>query len=427
MIHGLERSALCFLLYATLPAAALGNNGLNLSGYGGTSTAMGGADVALSHDTFAINANPAGMTRIQGSLLDLYAAPYYTDNRHSDNVGNDRESGDAKVGGWVAAGYVRPLRENLTGGIALFVQGGAGFAYDELSTVFSNAGIAARDDISSTFSVVKLATALAWRVNERWSVGAAVGVNYAAAKQEFLPNTSTPSFQGFTFEGADGFGVSARVGVQFHPTETLTFGATYGTKTQIALRGGVLDANYQAAGAGVVRYREAYLSGFRLPQEIAVGMAFRPAPRLLTSLQYKWYDWSIVRDFALTARRPDFAGAGIAPEIVITSPVRLRDQHVAQLGFAYDYSGSTKLLAGFNYARRPMPRENLNPVFALIQEPHIMLGADRRLNDRWRLVGAIELYPRQFETNPTANPIFGTDMTESQAGVVVHVTASRRW
>jgi hypothetical protein len=70
--------------------AALSSNGLNQIGFGAVSMGMGGADIAVSRDTSALNVNPAGLTQIDDRRLDLITAVAYTGNvHHKDSFGND--------------------------------------------------------------------------------------------------------------------------------------------------------------------------------------------------------------------------------------------------------------------------------------------------------------------------------------------------
>jgi long-chain fatty acid transport protein len=379
-----------------VPLCALANNGLNLSGYGAESEALGGADAAVARDTFATNTNPAGLTQTQGQLIDIYAAPWFSENTHTDQNGNYRKKGNAPFGIWGAGGYAKHVDNTpFTIGVGVFLQGGAGFAYKHLDTPFST-----RDEITSTFAVFKLAPAIAWKINDQWSVGSAIALNYASAAQTFFPNTSdaTSGFAGLNFKDASGFGLSGRVGFQYRPTEALTIGMFYGTSTKIPLKGGSLRVNYP--GIGVVRYDDAQLKGFRLPQEIAVGFAYRPIKPLLISVQDKWLDWSAsVKDFTLVAKSPRSSNPGVQPVFTVNSPIRMRDQHVYSFGVAYDYSEETTLLGGVNYAKRAVPDENIGPALALIQQPHYMLGLNRKIDKEWNVLSALEfVIPRQMVT-----------------------------
>jgi long-chain fatty acid transport protein len=174
---------------------------------------LGGADVAVARDTFATNTNPAGLTQTKSQMLDMYVAPWLTGNTHTDQNGNYRKRQNTIFGGFVGGGYARHIEETpLTAGMAVFLQGGAGFSYKHLDTVFNT-----RDEVTSMFAVFKVAPALAWKINDQWSVGGAIALNYAAAVQTLFPNTSAPGFQGINFKDAAAMGsvvVSASSAVQ---------------------------------------------------------------------------------------------------------------------------------------------------------------------------------------------------------------------
>ena len=68
-------------------------NGLNVVGHGTESIAMGGADLAISRDTSALNLNPAGLTQIGARELDLIGVAVHSDPiRHKDSFGNSTEN-----------------------------------------------------------------------------------------------------------------------------------------------------------------------------------------------------------------------------------------------------------------------------------------------------------------------------------------------
>ena len=240
------------------------------------------------------------------------------------------------------------------------MQGGVGWVLPGLNTVFGT-----RDDASSMFTIVKLAPAFAWKVNDQLSLGGALGLNYLAGNQELFPNTSVGAFHGFRFNGASGFGISSKWGLQYRPAVDVTIGVTYGTKVSIPLKNGYMRVNRSDIGLGVVRYDNAELQGMRLPEELAIGIAFRPAPSLLTSLQVKHYNWAnALNKLTLTASDPRNP---LAPATVtLPSALDASDQDVLELGLAYDYNKDNTVYAGFNRGRRLIPDRNLSPIFALI-------------------------------------------------------------
>ena len=64
-----NRTARLFATLCLLPLAATAGS-LTNAGYGTESTLMGGADIAVARDSFAINTNPAGLVQLTDKALD---------------------------------------------------------------------------------------------------------------------------------------------------------------------------------------------------------------------------------------------------------------------------------------------------------------------------------------------------------------------
>ncbi len=307
-----------------------------------------------------------------------------------------------------------------------------GWAYSGLNTNPAIGG--KRDDASSAFTVIKLSPAVAWKVCDELSLGVALGVNSFSGNQELFPNSSagpSPSFPtgfaGIRFKDAKGIGLNSKWGLQYHPMPDVTFGVTYGTQTSIPLRNGTLRINFSdpAFGSlGIVRYDNAKLTGLRLPEELAVGLAFRPTQNLLISLQDKWYNWSdAIGKLKITATNPRTPGAPAS--VVIPSAVDFVDQHVIEMGIAYDWSNDTVLTLGVNHGSRPIPDNNVSPIFIPIQARHYMFGARRQLEDGWYVAGILEWFATQSVTYDSA--VFGPRANEHHLGDVLHISIGRNW
>jgi long-chain fatty acid transport protein len=426
-----EKKSMLLLLAALasmLPATALAINGMLLTGYGTESIFMGGADVAVSRDAFAAISNPSGMTQLAGQALDIEVIPTYDLKvTHTDAFNDHKERSNRFI--TVSNGaYARRFEHSaFAAGVGLVVQGGIGWVYSGLNTNPALGG--QRDDAAAMFAVIKMA--LAWEVNDQLSLGVALGVNYFAGSQELFPNTAAnpspalPSgFNGFRFKGAGGIGLNSKWGLQYRPAKDVTIGVTYSTQTSIPMKNGYLRMNFSNLGLGVVRYDNAKLEGFRLPEELAVGIAFRPAPALLVSLQDKWYNWSdAINALQLVATNPRTAGA--PSKIVIPSTAGFIDQHVIEMGVAYDYDENNTLMAGFNYGRQPIPSQNVNPIFAPIVARHYMAGIVHKINPEWQIAGGVEMYMPQQATYDS--PLFGANARDYIYTEIFHFSVGRRW
>jgi long-chain fatty acid transport protein len=389
-------------------------NGINLIGYGAESTLMGGADTAVARDTSALNTNPAGLAQIKGKLFDGYGSLLRTtDLAHKDAL-NDVNA-DNKYTLLAGGGYAEQL-ESLpcVAGIGLFTQGGAGAVYKHVKAFGGD------DEMSSLFGIAKLTPGIACQVTDKLSLGASVSLIYATIKQKFFFNTNTSPLA-FTNKDADAIRFGLKLGAQYKLNDQWTLGASYTSKTALPLIGGTAKFNF---GGTVVNYDELSVRGFALPQEIAIGAAFKPNAELLFSAKINWINWSdAIKDVTIEANKPN---SNLAPAVItIPRAQNWHDQVVYALGIAYMYSDLTTLYAGYNHGKNPMPAENSDPLLAAILEDHITLGFARKLDETWKLTSGIEfLLPKKVTYN---SPLFGNNAEVRNEGFFIHSMLSKSW
>ncbi|MGQ0698407.1 MAG: OmpP1/FadL family transporter [Panacagrimonas sp.] len=417
MIRG--RFVALSLVLATCGVRA--GNGLNDIGYGAESAALASADLGLARDTSAINTNPAGLTQIKTQMFDVLIEPYaYTGNRHTDELGNDAAPNNT-FGVAAGGGYARRLAgTNVVVGLGLFAQGGAGLVYKDLITPFTET----HDEISGLAGSFKVAPAIAWQLNDRWSVGGALGVLYSTSRQKFFPNTSTPEFQGFRADGLSGVSVNAKVGVQFRPSPDWVIGAAYTSKAPIRLEGGSVTVNNTGTGGGFVRYRDAEQTGLSFAQDFGVGVLYRVNPRWAVVADATWVDWSsALKSTRLRATNPDDPSAKPVFDPP-AAPLNWRDHTLFSTGTIYQWTPATELRAGYSYARDPTSTEDLNLTLAINAESTITGGFAHQLSPLWLLSVSAAYQPS--EKDRYENPLTGAS-SERWAAAALYITFSRRW
>ncbi|WP_428312967.1 OmpP1/FadL family transporter [Hydrocarboniphaga sp.] len=421
--------ALMFGAAAILPATALGGNGTNDIGYGAESGGMAGADLAVSRETAALNINPAGLTQIRDRAFDLDIEPFYlARTRHRDQYGND--SGvDNPLSAVASGGYVQRVPGTaVVTGIGLFAQGGAGFAYDHLTTAFGT-----QDALSATFGSFKIEPGFGWQLADSLSVGASLGIVYSTARQKFFPNTSfvdpsgdAPSFFGLRVDSLGGWSSSGKIGFQYRPSPNWTLAGAYTSKTRFKLEGGDATVNYEAIGQGRVVYRDASLSGLSIAQEAGVGIAYRPSDAWLLSTEINWVDWSSAMR-ASTLKLEDPNNADVPQQLSLQSRLDWRDQYVFAIGAEYQWNSTTSLRIGYNYGRNPIPSQTLNPALAVTSNRTFALGFAYDFMPQWRFSSC--LYYEPFVETTYTNPQLplGTDTYNRWEGVIAQFAVSRRW
>jgi long-chain fatty acid transport protein len=419
----LRCAALCF----ALPCAAFATNGLNVIGFGTESNGMAGADTAVARDTTALNTNPAGLTQITGNALDVYMGlAYALDVRHQDSFGNDRGVSNTVigVGGF---GYAR-RRGDLSYGIGFFGQGGSGSVYKDLATAFGT-----RDELSVLLRIAKVTPGVAYRFNERFSLGVSASIAYADITQKIFPDTSffnaaapARSFFGSRIDDAYHVSFSPKLGAMYDATDALTFGASFTPRTSLPLRHGTLVSDQSALGTGKVIYRDVHLDGIALPREIAVGMAVHPGANWLVSVKLDWLNWSdALTVTTVTASDPDNAAA--IPVLSASTTNNWRDQWVVAVGGVYQFQTGTVLRWGYNYGRNPIPTEHTDPLLGAISKYHLTLGLSQPINAEWILATSLEYaYGGKVTYTNTELP-FGPNAALKDNYLSWDIMVSRRW
>ncbi|HSI96258.1 MAG: OmpP1/FadL family transporter [Methylophilaceae bacterium] len=416
----IHRSTIALALSCLGISSAHATNGINLIGFGAESTLMGGADIAVARDTSALNTNPAGLTQINGQVMDVFASMLRTtDLVHKDSNGNEEHASNRYtfLGG---GGYAQSL-EGLpcTAGVGLFAQGGAGGVFENIRTPFGN-----RDDLSSLFGIAKIIPGIGCQVTDKLSLGASLGIVYSTIEQDFFGNTSVGSaFAGYKLEDAAALRMGLKFGAQYRVNPSLTLAATYTEKTELPLTGGTLTANYTGLGLGKVKYSDASVKGFALPREVALGVAFKPTDALLLSFKVNWLNWDDAID-TVTVRGTDPNNASAPAEYTLVAPADWKDQWVIATGLAYTWNDRTTLYAGHNYGQNPIPRKNSSPLLAGILEHHLTFGAAHKIDPNWLLTGGVEWMLPVGEKY--TNPLFGEAEIRNEA-IFFHMMLSRRW
>lgn len=405
------------------PASA--GNGLNVTGFGAQSLAMGGADLAVSGSTTSVVTNPANLTQIPGSRIDGSIEPFVTYGYHHSDDLNPNQTTDQPYGALLNTSYSTKLfRPDLSFGIGMFVAGGAGVEYEDMNTVFGT-----EDEYSAIFGVTKLATGIGWQVTPKLSLGLALNASYASIRQKLYPNTSSAAagFFGLRLDGADGVSYNGRVGLLYQLSNTFRIGASYSTVNKLTLEGGELSVNYSDIGQGVVRYGDATVKGFALPEDFGIGIAWQATPTLLLSTEVTWLNWNgSANNVTLSARSPSINDPAVPQTVTLVQALDFRDQYVFALGMAYDASDKVRVMAGVNLARNPIANSRVTPTINLTQEVELNAGIRYTLSPRWQLSSALQFQPGKSEAaNNPAQPF--TNARDGYGVFAVLVEVSRSW
>ena len=414
----LAASFLALLVVAAAPARA--TNGMRMIGFGASQVAMGGASAALALDAASVVSNPAGITEL-GGRVDFGASFFKptVSYRAAEVPGlpqpglavgsTERFTSKRGASPVPALGLVIPLDEQFTFGLGAY--GVSGMGVDHAQNLYG--GIT-----YSSYSQMRFAPGLAWRVSDRLSVGVTANLLYAE-----MSYSAAQGLLQVPHQAASAFGYGATVGVQLRASEALTFGAAYETRSWFqdfefnVPAHQPLDpttgAPMTSGGQPVVLPAGMDQLAFDQPSSATAGVAVRPLRALTVAFDVQWIRWSETNGQNQPAYSSDVTRTGAMPWNLDWS-----DQWVFKVGAQLQAGPVLALRAGYNYGKSPLRagRAFENIAFPAIAEHHLTGGVGVQLGERFALNLAAMYAPeaRLTGSNPAEQFIASYETTMSQ-------------
>ena len=186
----------------------------------------------------------------------------------------------------------------------------------------------------------------------------------------------------------------------------VTLGATY--KSPIMFTPLTWQAGTQNGPGGATGTAGQYSGHLNYPQQVALGLAIRPIPQWLISVEGQWINWrATMNDFTIY-------GPWNGPSYV-QLPMHWSNQWVANFGTQYDVNNWLQVRAGYTWGSNPISNNTIasNLIFPAIVQNAITFGATQKLGMGWKLT---EAYMHEFSntnTGPAGSSPFGGPMPAS--------------
>lgn len=280
---------------APLVAAAAHGGGIMLYEVGTEDVGLASAGyTARAQDASTVFTNPAGMTRLDGNQLTLGSQMLYADLGLSIGSGTSpglgRNDGGNPVGWFPGGGffYSYSVSRDLKLGMAMSGNFGLVEAYD--------AGWVGRYyGLESTLLGVSFLPSVAYRVNDRLSLGVSLNAMYGKFKNIVAVNNIVGP-DGQLELDADKWGFGANVGLLYEVNSGTRFGFTYNSAVK-------LDFSAPAQFSGIAPGVEALLRarglldanvdlGMTVPQGINASVYTQIDPRWAFLGSVGWQQWS---------------------------------------------------------------------------------------------------------------------------------------
>jgi long-chain fatty acid transport protein len=280
---------------------------------------------ARAEDASTLYSNPAGMTRLSGDQATVAAQALYGkfDYKLDGNGALSGGNPDNAVG-WLPGGsafYTHSISNDLKIGIGMY--GNFGLAED-FGTSWAGKNLVTK----TTLMAATIQPTVAYKINDKWSVGGGLTANYGYLKLEREKLTGDT---GDTSDGDWAYGV--RLGLMYEPTPSTRIGLAWGSEVNY-------DFNVDGSVTLLGRTHTIPLAAeIKAPQQLMASIYHRLGSDWAVMGNIGWQEWS---KFADSTLETDLTGT-------VTSSMQLQDTWHAALGGQYTLNEKTKLNAGIAF------------------------------------------------------------------------------
>ncbi|MCC4834887.1 outer membrane protein transport protein [Shewanella sp. 1_MG-2023] len=306
----------------------------------------GAGDGVYTESAAAMWVNPAIMsfmgenkTTVNGLAFDLGVDFYDVDGVSGGGSNNYLGS--------VAAFHVVQLTDDLHFGVGLGTAGGSGLDYSA-----NWAGQLQLEDIN--LLTLQVNPALSYRINDQWSVGAGLQINYAVLDGR-MANTE--------IESASDWTMGYNAGVVYQPSEQLMVGLSYRSK---------LEHDFQGNLNSDIRLDNLQLTDFSMDSSLValvdLSASYQVTPQLALLTTIQWHQWSDWDSSPIT-----FNGSLLGQDHSFDLSQDRDWDDVWHYGVGLDYAINKdwNLKLGFSYETSPQDDPYL-------QTPDIPVGVQKR-------------------------------------------------
>jgi len=318
---------------------------------------MGSAFTAVADDASAAWHNPAGAgfthgSQVMGGIVDLIVpGAKYSPNASSTGVGGAAVTATAQAASnnfAVPHAYYTYMNDEYRVGATLGFNSPFG-----LETDWPTTGPFASKNTFSRIQMFELNPSLVYRISDNISI--AGGAAYAKLTKVNLNSTN----QLLSGKG-DGWGGNASL---LYRDEKLSFGVSYRSKIKVNIDG---SATAQATLAGLGGTTSTATTKVTLPDQVNVGVAYRPNRQWLLSLDVDWVNWKTYDAINITYNSATYRTAvstlqtaiGATATGATNDPRNWKATTAFKVGVEWAYTDHSR--TRFGYVFDPTPSSDVN-------------------------------------------------------------------
>lgn len=296
--------------------------------------AMAGAGV-VGDDLSAVHYNPAGMTLLSGTRMQATGTWVAVNLDYESHDGSVTENGRLK-GQIIPAGFLtHQINDSLWAGLGLTVPYGMGTEYGE-DWEGRERGT---ESMILTFDINPN---LAWKVNDKLSVGGGISLQYAKAELGMGMGPMQANVKG------DSWAWGWNVGLMFQPVETVRLGLAY--RSHIAHNAeGHTDVKSPLNLTSDMKVR------IKTPDTVTLSATWEATDALRLSGTARWSKWSNFR--TLDVQNLDFNGIPYAKFANVPVENNWDDTWFFSVGADYKLNGQWTVRGGVAYDQGPVENQ----------------------------------------------------------------------
>jgi long-chain fatty acid transport protein len=377
-------------------ASTASANGFLLNEFDARAVGRGNASSATDSDPSSIYYNIGGLSVAEGTHVEIggsLVAPFATFNQADGN------KIDSNTSPQVVPAFFASTR--LTSMVAV----GFGF-YTPFGLALSWPDNSPTNDVLHSQSLRTYFLTPSVGINlgsfvPGLSVGA--GVDIVPATVELQQDVFFGTDRGSAHLGGTAIGIGGRIGAMYRPNSLpeLSLGVMWRSNVKEDFSGtGDFDA--PAPYRGELPPDGAIKTSITLPQQVTVGVAFRPAPRLEVEANVIWTNWAQFK--SLDIQVPTSSGG----TMTLVTDEEYEDKVSARIGVEYSLPEiGVGVRAGYIYDPTPIKPQFLTVQLPDVDRNDVTLGASKSFGNYDVHVGLLWVLPTNRKTSDDANmPVY---------------------
>lgn len=393
-----QRTCIGLALILLTSAGSAFGSGFGIFTQGATELGQANASVAHTNGPSAVYFNPALMSRLSGTQVELGTTLVAPDREFSSAATGRGAQVDSTIYFPSSFYLTQAINEQLSVGLAVFNPFGLG---TEWSETWEGRYLATK----STITTFNINPALAYKLTPQLTLAAGLDFLLLDAELErkiplslILGPGAPDANQKFS---GDGDGLGYNLGLLIDITPDWTFGSAYRSEIEVDI-----DANVQFDPAipNLLPNTNAKTT-INLPQQLTAGLAYKASDRLTVETGVRWEDWSSYRNLTINTQEP------ILGSTTLIEPKDWRATWAANLGARYQLTPTVALLGGYLWGEDAIPADTFEPGVPDSTSHLFTLGTDMQW-DRFKLAasyGYQQLEKRDKNNNVGA--IYGSTAT----------------